>query len=139
MIFIHYYQSMLMYFLVIYQLVYHHHVSLIIKLILIPGSSAPSLATYRMSPTELDELKKQLNDLITHGFIRASKSPYGAPVLFVKKKDGSIRMCIDYRALNKITIKNKYPFLVLMNYLIDYLVQNILVKSIYEVVIIKFE
>jgi hypothetical protein len=79
------------------------------KIDIIPGSSAPSLATYRMSPTELDELKKQLNDLITHGFIRVSKSPYGAPVLFVKKKDGSIRMCIDYRALNKITIKNKYP------------------------------
>ena len=44
-----------------------------------------------------------------HGFIRPSKSPYGAPVLFVKKKDGSLRMCIDYRALNKITVKNKYP------------------------------
>ena len=79
------------------------------KIDIIPGSSTPSLATYRMSPTELDELKKQLNDLLSHGFIRVSKSPYGAPVLFVKKKDGSIRMCIDYRALNKITIKNKYP------------------------------
>ena len=44
-----------------------------------------------------------------HGFIRPSKLPYGAPVLFVKKKDGSLRMCIDYRALNKITVKNKYP------------------------------
>lgn len=76
---------------------------------IIPGSSPPSIATYRMSPSELDELKKQIEELVSHGFIRPSKSPYGAPVLFVKKKDGSIRMCIDYRALNKITIKNKYP------------------------------
>ena len=50
-----------------------------------------------------------MTKLIDHGFIRPSKSPYGSPVLFVKKKDGSLRMCIDYRALNKITIKNKYP------------------------------
>ena len=50
-----------------------------------------------------------MTKLINHGFIRPSKSPYGSPVLFVKKKDGSLRMCIDYRALNKITIKNKYP------------------------------
>ena len=50
-----------------------------------------------------------MTELIDHGFIRPSKSPYGSPVLFVKKKDGSLRMCIDYRALNKITIKNKYP------------------------------
>jgi hypothetical protein len=76
---------------------------------IVPGSSPPSSATYRMSPPELDELKRQLIDLIEHGFIRPSKSPYGAPVLFVKKKDGSMRMCVDYRALNKITIKNKYP------------------------------
>ena len=47
--------------------------------------------------------------MVEHGFIKPSKSPYGAPVLFVKKKDGSLRMCIDYRALNKITVKNKYP------------------------------
>lgn len=76
---------------------------------LVPGSTPPSRPTYRMSPKELDELKKQLQDLIEHQFIQPSKSPYGAPVLFVKKKDGSIRMCIDYRALNKITVKNKYP------------------------------
>jgi hypothetical protein len=76
---------------------------------LVPGSAPPSRPTYRLSPPEMDELKKQLQDLIDHGFIRPSVSPYGAPVLFVKKKDGSMRMCIDYRALNKITIKNKYP------------------------------
>ena len=79
------------------------------KIDLYPDSSPPSRATYRMSPSELDELKKQLDDLIAHGFIRPSKSPYGAPVLFVKKKDGTVRMCVDYRALNQITIKNKYP------------------------------
>jgi hypothetical protein len=62
-----------------------------------------------MSTAELDELKKQLQELTDLGFIRPSESPYGAPVLFVKKKDGVLRMCVDYRALNKITIKNKYP------------------------------
>jgi hypothetical protein len=76
---------------------------------LVPGSAPTSRPTYRMSQTELDELKKQLQDLVDHGFVQPSKSPYGAPVLFVRKKDGSNRMCVDYRALNKITIKNKYP------------------------------
>lgn len=76
---------------------------------LIPHEQPPSRNSYRMSTKELDELKKQLNELIENGFIQPSKSSYAAPVLFVKKKDGTIRMCIDYRALNKITIKNKYP------------------------------
>jgi hypothetical protein len=76
---------------------------------LIPGSAPTSRPTYRLSPAELDELKKQLAELTAHGFIQPSKSPYGAPVLFVKKKGGELRMCIDYRALNKITIKNRYP------------------------------
>jgi len=62
-----------------------------------------------MSQNELEELRKQLDELIENGFIRLSRSPYAAPVIFVRKKDGSIRLCIDYRALNKITIKNKYP------------------------------
>ena len=62
-----------------------------------------------MAPTELKELKEQLKDHLDKGFIRPSISPWGAPVLFVKKKDGSLRMCIDYRQLNKVTIKNKYP------------------------------
>jgi hypothetical protein len=62
-----------------------------------------------LSPSELDELKKQLAHLLEMGFIRPSRSPYGSPMLFVRKKDGSLRMCIDYRLLNKITIKNKYP------------------------------
>src|ERR1700676_446252 len=79
------------------------------KIEIIPGSAPPVRAPYRMSVPELDELKKQLNDLLAKGQIRISKSPYRSPVLFVKKKDGSMRLCIDYRALNKITIKNKYP------------------------------
>ncbi|KAH0738661.1 hypothetical protein KY290_037366 [Solanum tuberosum] len=62
-----------------------------------------------MAPAELKELKEQLKDLLEKGFIRPSVSPWGAPVLFVRKKDGSLRMCIDYRQLNKVTIKNKYP------------------------------
>ena len=62
-----------------------------------------------MAPLELKELKKQLEELLKKRFIRPSTSPWGAPVLFVKKKDGSLRLCIDYRQLNRVTIKNKYP------------------------------
>jgi hypothetical protein len=58
---------------------------------------------------ELQELKRQLNELLERGYIRQNKSPFGTLVLFVSKKDGKFRMCIDYRALNKITIKNNYP------------------------------
>jgi hypothetical protein len=76
---------------------------------LVPGSTPPSRPTFRLSATELAELKKQLEELTNAGFIRPSKSPYGAPILFVKKKDGTMRMCVDYRALNNITIKNSYP------------------------------
>ena len=79
------------------------------KIEVIPGSEPPSKAPYRLNQKELLELKKQLNDLLSRGYIRPSKSPYGAPVLFVDKKDGKLRMCIDYRALNKVTIKNNYP------------------------------
>ncbi|KAH0757840.1 hypothetical protein KY290_021333 [Solanum tuberosum] len=68
-----------------------------------------SIPPYIMAPAELKELKEQLKDLLDKGFIRPSISPWSAPVLFVKKKDGSLRMCIDYRQLNKVTIKNKYP------------------------------
>ena len=64
-----------------------------------------------MVPMELKELKIQLQDLVDKAFIRLSVSPWGAPVLFVKKKDGTMRLCIDYQQLNKVTIKNKYPLL----------------------------
>ena len=74
-----------------------------------PGTRPISIPPYRMAPAELRELKAQLQELLGKGFIRPSASPWGAPVLFVKKKDGSFRMCIDYRQLNKVTIKNKYP------------------------------
>jgi hypothetical protein len=76
---------------------------------LTPGTVPPSRGTNRMSPMEMDELKSQLDELIASGFIQPSKSPFGAPILFVKKKDGTMRMCIDYRALNAVTIKNSYP------------------------------
>jgi len=76
---------------------------------LVPGSTPPCLATYRMSPTELDELKRQIDDLESKHILRPSKSPFGAPVLLTKKKDGTWRFCVDYRALNAITVKNKYP------------------------------
>eukprot|EP00253_Pinus_taeda_P033189 PITA_33189 len=76
---------------------------------LIPGAAPVSRAPYRMSVPELTELKMQLQELLDKNYIRPSVSPWGAPVLFVKKKDGTFRMCIDYRQLNKLTIKNKYP------------------------------
>ena len=76
---------------------------------LVPGATPISKAPYRLSPAELKELKQQLQELTESGFIRPSTSLWGAPVLFVKKKDGSMRMCIDYRMLNSVTIKNKYP------------------------------
>ena len=62
-----------------------------------------------MALEELKEFKERLKDLLYKGFIRPSISPWGVPLLFVKKKDGCLRMCIDYRQLNKVTIKNKYP------------------------------
>ena len=75
---------------------------------LVPGTAPISLPTYRMAPAELKKLKTQLQELVDRGFIRPSISPWGAPMLFVKK-DGTWRLCIDYRHLNKVTIRNKYP------------------------------
>ncbi|GJR06690.1 putative reverse transcriptase domain-containing protein [Tanacetum coccineum] len=76
---------------------------------LIPGAAPVARTPYRLAPSEMQELSNQLQELTDRGFIRPSTSPWGAPVLFVKKKDGSFRMCIDYRELNKLTIKNHYP------------------------------
>ncbi|GKE49915.1 putative reverse transcriptase domain-containing protein [Tanacetum coccineum] len=76
---------------------------------LIPGAAPVARAPYRLAPSEMKELSKQLQELSEKGFIRPSSSSWGAPILFVKKKDGSFRMCIDYRELNKWTIKNRYP------------------------------
>jgi hypothetical protein len=74
-----------------------------------PGTTPISKRAYRMPPEELAELKTQLQELLDKGFIRPSSSPWGCPAVFVKKKDGSLRLCVDYRPLNAVTIKNKYP------------------------------
>jgi hypothetical protein len=74
-----------------------------------PGVVPVSRTPYRMNMPELVELKLQLKEMMDKGYIRPSVSPWGAPVLFVKKKDGTLRLCIDYIQLNKVTIKNKYP------------------------------
>jgi hypothetical protein len=74
-----------------------------------PGTTPISRRSYRMPPNELAELKTQLQDLLEKGFIRPSSSPWGCPAIFVKKKDQTLRMCVDYRPLNEVSIKNKYP------------------------------
>ena len=79
-----------------------HHI------VLVPGSRTPAQAPYRMTPPELRELQKQLMELLDAGLVQPSKAPYGAPVLFQKKQDGTLRICVDYWALNKVKIKNKY-------------------------------
>ncbi|KAL0561143.1 hypothetical protein IC582_001563 [Cucumis melo] len=76
---------------------------------LVSGAKPATKNAYRMAPPEFAELWKQLDELLNAGFIRPAKAPYGAPVLFQKKKDGSLRLCIDYRVLNKLTVRNKYP------------------------------
>jgi hypothetical protein len=73
-----------------------------------PGTTPISKRPYRMSPKELAELKNQLQELLDKGYIRPSSSPWGCPALFVKKKDGSLQMCVDYRPLNAVTISNNY-------------------------------
>ncbi|GJX47145.1 hypothetical protein Tco_0272335 [Tanacetum coccineum] len=76
---------------------------------LVPVAAPVARAPYRLAPSEMKELSEQLKELSDKGFIRPSSSPWGALVLFVKKKDGSFRMCIDYQELNKLTLKNRYP------------------------------
>jgi hypothetical protein len=76
---------------------------------LVPGAVSVLKAPYRMSTPELKEIQLQLEELLKKCYIHPSVSPWGAPVLFVKKKDGTLRLCIDFRQLNKVTVKNKYP------------------------------
>jgi hypothetical protein len=76
---------------------------------LVPGTQPIYKSPYRMAPKEQVELRRQLDDLLAKGFLRPSKSPWAFPVLFMEKKDGSKTLCVDYRALNQVTIKNKYP------------------------------
>jgi hypothetical protein len=73
------------------------------------GATPVSKTTYRMSTLELKELQMQLKELLKKGYIHPSVSPWGAPILFVKKKYGRLSLCIDFRQLNKVTVKNKYP------------------------------
>jgi hypothetical protein len=84
-----------------------HDIEFLIELL--PGTTPISKRLYRMPVNELVELKKQIDEFQAKGFIRPSSSPWGAPVLFVEKKDGTQWMCVDYRSLNEVTIKNKYP------------------------------
>jgi hypothetical protein len=76
---------------------------------LLPGTAPIAKRPYKMSVGELEELKKQLKELLGKGYIRPSSSPWGAPIIFIEKKDGTQWMCVDYRALNEVIIKNKYP------------------------------
>ena len=85
-----------------------------------PGTAPVSRRAYWMPPKELAELKTQLQELLDKGFIRPSSSPWGCPAIFVKKKDKTLRLCVDYRPLNEVTIKNKYP-LPLIDLLFDQL------------------
>ncbi|GKE99133.1 hypothetical protein Tco_0022484, partial [Tanacetum coccineum] len=85
------------------------HIPINGKTLIIRGAALVARAPYRLAPSEMQELFDQLQELVDRGFIRLSTSPWGAPVLFVKKKDGSFRMCIDYREPNKLIVKNRYP------------------------------
>ena len=74
-----------------------------------PGAKAPASKVYRLSKPQREEMERQIRTLLLKGWIRPSSSPYGSPILFVKKKDGGMRMCVDYRAVNKMTVRNSYP------------------------------
>jgi len=110
---------------------------------LVPGAGPVSVAPYRMAPVELAQLKKQIEDLLQKKFIRPSASSRGALVLLVKKKDGSFRLCVDYRKLNKLMMKNKYP-LPRINDLLDQLrgagvFSKIYLRSGYHQILVKPE
>jgi hypothetical protein len=82
---------------------YDHHIPLI------PGVKPVNVKPYRYSPTQKDEIERQIKEMLANGIFRPSTSPFASPLLLVKKKDGTWRFCIDYRQLNAITVKNKYP------------------------------
>ncbi|GKD24421.1 putative reverse transcriptase domain-containing protein, partial [Tanacetum coccineum] len=85
------------------------HIPINDETLIIRGAAPVARAPYKLAPLEMQELSDQLQELADRGFIRPSTSPWGAPVLFVKKKYGSFKMCIDYRDLNKLIVKNRYP------------------------------
>jgi hypothetical protein len=85
----------------------------------VPGTAPIFRRPYRMAANQLADLKEQLQELLDKGYIRTSASPWGAPVIFVLKKDGTQRMCVDYHSLNEVTIKNKYPLTRIVIYLIN--------------------
>jgi hypothetical protein len=95
-----------------------HDIEFLIELL--PGTPPISKRPYRMPINELVELKKQIAELQAKGFIRPNSSPWGAPMLLVEKKDETQQMCVDYRSLNEVTIKNKYP-LPRIEYLFDHM------------------
>jgi hypothetical protein len=84
-----------------------HEIEFVIELV--PGTAPIFKRPYRMAANQLAEIKEQLQELLDKGYIRPSASPWGAPIIFVPKKDGTQRMCVNYRSLNEVTIKNKYP------------------------------
>ena len=94
----------------------HRDIEFLIELL--PSTGPISKRPYRTSAKDLVEIKKQIKELLDKGYIRPSSSPWGSPVLLVEKKDGSLRMVVDYRGLNEVTIKNKYP-LPMINDLFD--------------------
>ncbi len=104
-----------------------------------PRVAPPAKTPYRMNHEELKELKVQLKELLAKGYIKPSKSPYGAPILFVHKKDGMLKMCVNYRALNKMTVKNRYPLPRMMTCFIDFREPKCLVGLTYVQGITKFE
>ncbi|XP_073294469.1 uncharacterized protein [Primulina huaijiensis] len=104
---------------------------------LVPGTAPISRAPYCLALSEMRELKQQLEDLLDRGLYSPSVLPWGAPVLFVKNKDGSMRLCIDYRQLNRVTIKNKYSYLVLMTCSISFRVLLCTPRLTCDLVIIK--